>query len=238
MTAAHFFAPDVSGDRVRLDDEEARHAVRVLRVRPGEEITVSDGAGEVVRATVTEAGAALNADVIERRSEPRPAPALHVFAAIPKAGKLDLVVQKLTELGVEVIQPFPAARSVARWDASKGEGQTARLNAIAHEAAKQSRRAWLPQVRLPRSLHELELPGPSFVLDSEASVRLSDALPAQPPETIGLIVGPEGGLERVEVDRLSGRGAIPVSLGPLILRTETAALVAATVAGARYGRIG
>jgi 16S rRNA (uracil1498-N3)-methyltransferase len=238
MTAAHFFSPDVSGDHVRLDGDEARHAVRVLRIRPGDEITVSNGAGQVVRAFVTEAGNALIADVKERRSEPRRAPALYVFAAIPKAGKLDLVVQKLTELGVEVIQPYPAARSVARWDARKSEGQTARLNAIAHEAAKQSRRAWLPVVRTPRPLDELELPGPSFVLDASAAVRLTDALPAERPKEIGLIVGPEGGLSPGEVDDLSARGAAPVSLGPLILRTETAALVAATVAGARYGRIG
>jgi 16S rRNA (uracil1498-N3)-methyltransferase len=238
MTAAHFFAADVSGSGVKLEGEEARHAVRVLRIRPGEEITVSNGAGEVVRATVTEAGAVVKADVKERRSEPQPRPALHVFAAIPKAGKLDLVVQKLTELGVEVIQPFPASRSVARWDSKKAAAQTERLNAISREAAKQSRRAWLAEVRPPQGLDALELPEAAFVLDEEAIVRLTAALPDEPPETIGLIVGPEGGFEREEIAALSARGASPASLGPLILRTETAALVAATVASIRYERLG
>jgi 16S rRNA (uracil1498-N3)-methyltransferase len=238
MTAAHFFAPDTSGDQVRLDGDEARHAVRVLRVRAGEEITVSNGAGEIVRAVVTDAGATLTADVKERRSEPRPTPALHVFTAIPKTGKLDLVVQKLTELGVEVIQPFPASRSVARWDAKKAAAQIERLNAIAYHAAKQSRRAWLPEVRSAAPLDGVDLPEASFVLDEGATIRLSDALPDEPPETIGLIVGPEGGFEREEVDALSARGVREVSLGPLILRTETAALVAATVASVRYKAIG
>jgi 16S rRNA (uracil1498-N3)-methyltransferase len=238
MTAAHFFTPDVSGARVTLEGDEARHAVRVLRVGPGEEITVSNGAGEVVRAIVTEAGATLNADVKERRSEPRPRPALHVFAAIPKAGKLDLVVQKLTELGVEVIQLFPASRSVARWDAKKASAQTERLNAISREAAKQSRRAWLAEVRAPRRLDALDLPKASFVLHTEAAVRLTAALPVEPPETIGLIVGPEGGFEREEIAALISRGVAPVSVGPLILRTETAALVAAIVASVRYEPMG
>jgi 16S rRNA (uracil1498-N3)-methyltransferase len=238
MTAAHFFAPDVSGEVVKLEGDEARHAVRVLRVRPGEEITVSNGAGEVVRAVVTEAGATLSADVEARRSEPRPRPALHVFAAIPKAGKLDLVVQKLTELGVEVIQPFPASRSVARWDPKKASAQTERLNAISREAAKQSRRAWLAEVRLPQRLETLELPKAAFVLDEEAGLRLTAALPDEAPETIALIVGPEGGFEREEVETLSARGVTPASLGPLILRTETAALVATTVAAVRYERMG
>jgi len=238
MTAAHFFTPDVSGDRVTLEGEEARHAVRVLRVRPGEEITVSNGDGEVVRALVTEAGATVSAEVKDRRSEPRPAPAMHVFAAIPKAGKLDLVVQKLTELGVEMIQPFPAARSVARWDDTKKAAQTARLQAIAREAAKQSRRAWLPEVRSPVALNAIELPSATFVLDEEAVIRLSAALPEGAPETIGLVVGPEGGFDRDEIAELTVRGVAPVSLGPLILRTETAALVAATVASVRYKRLG
>jgi 16S rRNA (uracil1498-N3)-methyltransferase len=238
MTAAHFFAPDVSGDLVRLEDDEARHAVRVLRVRPGEEITISNGAGEVVRAVVTEAGTTVSAEVKERRSEPPPRPAIHVFAAIPKAGKLDLVVQKLTELGVEVIQPFPAARSVARWDAKKAAAQTARLTAISREAAKQSRRAWLAEVRSPVALEAIELPEATFVLDEEAVIRLSVALPREAPETIGLVVGPEGGFDREEVAALRARGVAPVSLGPLILRTETATLVAATVASVRYERLG
>jgi 16S rRNA (uracil1498-N3)-methyltransferase len=238
MTAPHFFAPDVSPDHITLEGEEARHAVRVLRIRPGEEITVSNGRGEVVTATVTEAGATLDAEIRKRHTEPVPRPAVTVFAAIPKAGKLDLVVQKLTELGVDKIRPFPAERSVSRWDAKKATAQTERLNAIAREAAKQSRRAWLPEVLAPEPLEKLDLPASTFVLDEETEGGLRDLLPAEAPAEVGLIVGPEGGFTREEVAALAGRGVTAASLGPLVLRTETAALVAAAVVGVRYGRLG
>jgi len=246
MTAPHFFASDVSGASVVLVGEDARHAIRVLRIRAGEQITVSNGAGEVVRAIVTTpdggsgpgATGPLTADVSERWTESPFRPAIHVFQAIPKTGKLDLVVQKLTELGVEVIQPFPAARSIVRWDARKASAQTQRLAAIAREAAKQSRRAWLPEVRSPQRLESLELPACTLVLDEEAEDRVGEVLPSEPPETIGIVVGPEGGFGQEEVAVLRVRGADPVTLGPVILRTETAALVAVVVACVRYGRLG
>lgn len=238
MTAPHFFAPDVAGDWVVLKGDEARHATRVLRIRPSETITVSDGRGEVVHASVVEAGEELVAEVRDRSSEPRPRPSLHVFHAIPKSGKLDLVVQKLTELGADVIQPFPAKRSVSRWDPRKAATQTERLSAIAREAAKQSRRAWLPDVRGPAPLEECALPDPSFVLDEEATTRFRGVLPSEAPETLGLIVGPEGGLAREEVSGLEARGAKAVSLGPAILRTETSALAASAVVLVLYERLG
>ncbi len=238
MTAPHFFAPDVSGAVVALGDDESRHALRVLRMRPGEAITISNGHGDMVRATVIDAGPLLTAAVAERRTVARPEPRLVMFCAIPKAGKLDLVVQKLTELGVDAIQPFRAARSIARWDPGKAKAQTERLNTIAHEAAKQSRRAWLPEVRPPASLDEIALPAVSFVVDEEARTPLRESLPVEAPETVAIVVGPEGGLEREEVAALAERGAPAASLGPLILRTETAALVAAAVVGVRYGLLG
>lgn len=238
MTAPRFFADDVAGERIVLTGEEARHAVRVLRIEPGETITLSDGRGAVVEAVVTGVGRELIADVRTRRVEPRPTPTLHVFHAIPKAGKLDLVVQKLTELGADVIQPFPAVRSVARWEQRKGVEQTRRLGVIAREAAKQSRRGWLVDVRPPAPMDALDLQTPTFVLHEEAASRLLDCLPDEPPSDMGLVVGPEGGLTEEEVSRLAERGAQAVSLGPLILRTETAALAAAVVILGRYGRIG
>ena len=238
MTAPRFFTEDVTGERVVLTGDEAHHAVRVLRIRPGEVITVSDGRGAVVRATVRDAGRELNADVVERRNDPRPVPSLVVVHGIPKAGKLDLVVQKLTELGVDEIAPVAMERSVARWDQRKAAEHTARLAAIAREAAKQSRRAWLPEVRAPGRLVTLELSQPAFVLHEEAADRLVHRLPEAAPATLTLVVGPEGGLTSDEVSRLVEAGAAPVSLGPLVLRTETAALAAAVVVLTRYGRIG
>lgn len=238
MTSPHFFADDVATDRIELAGEEARHAVRVLRIRPGEEITVSDGRGSVAVATVVEAASDLVAEVKERRREPRPVPRVHVLQAIPKAGKLDLIVQKLTELGVDVIRPFAAERSVARWGERKASDQTRRLTAIGREASKQARRSWLPEILPPLPLDRIDVTLPAFVLHEEATARLGARLPVHPPETLTLVVGPEGGLTTAEVSMLDGRGGEAVSLGPLVLRTETSALAAATLVLGRYGRIG
>ena len=238
MSAPHFFAADVTGDRVTLTGEDARHAAKVLRIRPGEVITVSDGAGTVVRASVESASVELVASVTERWTDPAIEPAIQVFQAIPKAGKLDLVVQKLTELGADVIQPFPASRSVARWDDEKAAAQTERLAAIARESSKQSRRSRLPEVRAPAPLGSLDLPACTVVLDAEAERRVRDVFPADPPPAIGLVIGPEGGLDGDELRLLESRGAVPATLGPLVLRTETAALAAVAVIASRYGRLG
>lgn len=238
MSAPHFFADDVSGDRVILDGDEAHHAVRVLRLRPGEAITVSDGRGTVADAAVVEAGDRLVAHVNGRRAVPAPSPAVQVFQAIPKHGKLDLVVQKLTELGAAEIRLFVAARSVPRWDPSKGAAHAARLSDVARHAAKQSRRAWLPRVFAPAPIDVLDLPVPTLVLHETATIRLGAALPDHAPRTLCIVVGPEGGLTEAEVSGLAARGATPVTLGPSILRTETAALAAASIVLSRYGMLG
>ncbi|MEX2555894.1 MAG: RsmE family RNA methyltransferase [Actinomycetota bacterium] len=238
MTAPHFFAADVTGERVVLERDDSRHALRVLRLRPGEQITVSDGRGSVVEATVGDDDDHLVAHVTDRRSEPEPRPALHVYQALPKAGKLDLVVQKLTELGVSSINLFASRRSVPRWDAAKAASHTARLGEVARQAAMQSRRAWLPRVLPPSPLSSLAMAEPLLVLHGSATTRLSDALPETWPSAFGLVVGPEGGLTEEEVTALRALGAIPVTMGPLILRTETAALAAAAIVLGRYGQLG
>lgn len=239
MSAPRFFAADVSGERVAVTGDEARHAIRVLRVRPGERVSVADGRGVVVEGPVIAADRDLVVEVEDRRTVPRPRPSLVVVQAIPKRGKLDLVVQKLTELGADVFRPLAAARSVSRWDGPKGKAQVERLSAIAHESAKQARRAFVPAIEGPATLDSLgPLPAVSYVLDSEATERLGRALPVESPEEVAIIVGPEGGFTPEEISRLARSGATPVTLGPLILRTETAALAAAAVVLSRYGRIG
>src|SRR5439155_1383993 len=109
----------------------------------------------------------------------QPSPRVIVFPAMPKAGKLDAVVQKLTELGVDEIRPWFAKRSVIRWDAGKTAGRTARLRAIAREAAMQARRAWLPEVAEPGPLEHL--PEIAFVLHESATAGLIAALPSVAP---------------------------------------------------------
>lgn len=236
MTAPHFFCRDVASGRLRISGDDARHAVRSLRLRPGEPITVSDGRGTVAIARVVEAGDDLVAEVTGRRTVPPAFPRLVVFQALPKSGKLDDVVRKLTEIGVDEIVPWRAARSVVRWDPLKAQAQIARLRAIAREAAMQSRRAWLPEVRDLAAIDDV--PAGAIVLHEEADLRLGALLPAQAPPLLTLVVGPEGGLAPEEVSGLRDQGASVGSLGDPILRTETAAMVATALVLGAYGRIG
>lgn len=238
MSAAHFFAEDVSGENVIVEGADARHALRVLRLRPGERVTVSDGRGAIVDAVVAGDRDRLVASVTARRAVAAPRPELHVFQAIPKTGKLDLVVQKLTELGVAAVHLFPAARSVPRWDEAKGDAQTARLAEVARQAAMQSRRAWLPAVLPPVPPDSLDLTQPAFVLDASGERRLTHALPSEPPATLSLVVGPEGGLSGDELTAFRARGATIVSMGSPILRTETAALAATALVLGKYDLLG
>ncbi|MFA5892015.1 MAG: RsmE family RNA methyltransferase [Actinomycetota bacterium] len=237
MSAPHFFARAVAGDEVVIGGEDARHAARVLRIRPGEEITVADGAGSFVRARTVDVGpGAVRAEVLERRTVPRPHPRVTVFPAVCKHGKLEFVVQKLTELGVDRIAPWFAARSIVRWDPDKRRAHGDRLRAVAWEASKQSRRVWLPEIVDPAELPAL--PAVAVVLDEESSDRLGALLPVGEPDEIGVIIGPEGGLDREEVGTFRGLGALVAGLGPSILRTETAAIIGPALVLARYGRLG
>ena len=237
MTAAHFFADDVSGDSIRITGDDAHHAARALRIRPGEEITISDGRGSVVRARCTDVSpSAVNADVLARDHVEQPVPTVVVYPAVPKAGKLETIVQKLTELGVDEIRPWFAARSVVKWDAKKAAARAERLRAVAREAAMQSRRAFLPLVTDPED--PSDLPETTVVLHEVATSPLSTVLPAVVPQRVGIVVGPEGGLAEDEFERLAALGATPASLGSTILRTETASVVGPALVLARFGRLG
>jgi 16S rRNA (uracil1498-N3)-methyltransferase len=239
VTAPHFFCASVEADLLRIEGADARHA-RSLRLRVGETVTVSDGRGMVATTCVREAadsrGGALTLEVLERRTVDEEPPLLIVYPAVPKADKLDLVVQKLTEIGVAAIKPWPAARSIARWDARKTASVTARLQAIAREASMQSRRPFLASVDAPAP--PTGLPVPTFVLHEGSGLGLSAALPAGRPDVIGLVTGPEGGLTDEELATLEAAGARAVGLGPQILRTETAAIVAVALVLGRYGKLG
>jgi len=237
VTAAHFFCDDVAGDTVRITGDDAHHAARALRIRVGEEITVSDGRGTVVRAHVSDVSpSAVVAGVVARTAVEAPSPSVVVFPAMPKSGKLETVVQKLTELGVDEIRPWLAARSVVRWAEDKAATRLRRLRAIAREAAMQSRRAWLPSIGEPEPLERL--PETTVVLDESAPTGLTASLPSVAPLVVGVVVGPEGGLEPEEVARLVAGGARAVSLGPAILRTETASIIGPALVLARYERLG
>ncbi len=237
-----FVLPDDLGSEtavVRGDD--AYHAARVMRIRVGERLLLADGRGRVAAATATAvAPEALHARVEAIRHEPAPSPALTVVVGLLKTGKLDLTVQKLTELGVERIVPVTCQRSVVRWDDRKAAATRDRWASVARAAAKQAHRARVPEVAPVRPLAEAlpDLPAPLVVCWEESERPLRGALPDPAPAALTLLIGPEGGLEDSEVEACRAVGGTDVSLGRLVLRAETAAIVATSMVGFHYDLLG
>jgi 16S rRNA (uracil1498-N3)-methyltransferase len=218
-----------------LLSDEARHYLRdVLRLAPGDEVEVFDGRGAAWEARVAPGFDALVLGA--RRERARAAAAVWLLVALAKGEKMDLVVQKATELGVAGLAPFGAERSVVRLDAARGEERASRWRRIAAEAARQCGRADVPEVRAPAPLAEALAalaPGAAlFALDPSGAPLAAAAAEAG---TCAAVVGPEGGLTRAELARCEEAGARLASLGPRVLRAETAAIVAAALLQARFG---
>ncbi|MBI5161002.1 MAG: 16S rRNA (uracil(1498)-N(3))-methyltransferase [Micrococcales bacterium] len=225
------------GDRVRLDGDEARHAVHVARARVGERLAIGDGAGRVALGIVTGvADAELRLEVEELRIEPVPNPELWLVQALAKGDRDELAIQAATELGASGIVPWAAERSVTRWEGPKAAKAHARWAAIVREAAKQAIRSRVPVVAPLARLGDLaRMPGAVLVLEPTASASISSVdLPTE--GRIALVVGPEGGVTPRELDALSAVGAVPVRLGPEVLRTSTAGPAALTALNLRLGR--
>jgi 16S rRNA (uracil1498-N3)-methyltransferase len=228
---------------VALAAADARHAIRSLRLRPGDEFTSSDGEGGLARCRIVRAERLLvEAEVVERSEVPRPLPALTVVVAPPKGERLNWVVQKLSEVGADAIVLATTARSVRRWEGQRGARIAPRLVSVAREAAKQARRPFIPTVSGPIPWAEAVVPdavdGPEVVLWERATAGLPSTLPNEPPREITLVIGPEGGIPEEDARAAERAGAALASLGPNVLRTETAAVAAAVVTLARYGRLG
>jgi 16S rRNA (uracil1498-N3)-methyltransferase len=214
--AAHVFVADLGSPD--LDDDDRHHLTRVLRLRPGDVVTASDGAGRW-RSCRLAAGGALEpaGDAV---AEPAAAPPITIAFAVTKGERPELAVQKLTELGVDRIVPFVAARSVARWDGDRAARHVDRLRRVAREAAMQSRRAWLPDVADVADFADVA---------ALAGAALADAGGGAPSlVTPVVLLGPEGGWSPEE----RAAGLPVVGLGPHVLRAETAAIAAAAVLGA------
>lgn len=226
-----------------VEGPDAHHLTVVRRARPGDLIHVCDGRGRLVDARLrTLYPGRVQAEIVSERVLARREPSISVAQALSKAAKLDHVIQKLVELGVDEVVVFRAGRSVPRWAPDKTAKMRDRWESIAREAAKQSRRAFLPRVAGPLDAEEAAVTmgeaGVALIADEQATAPLRSALPERAPGRVGLVVGPEGGLSREEVGRFAERGAIPVTLGTQILRTETAAVVVAALVMYHFGLIG
>jgi 16S rRNA (uracil1498-N3)-methyltransferase len=243
VSRPHFFAgaPDPA-ETVVLESDDAHHALRALRLRPGDEFTSSDGRGAMARCRITRAERLLvEGEVLERSVEPPPRPWVSVVLAPPKGERLAWAVQKLTETGVDAVVLAEAARSVRRFEGDRGDRAVERLRSVAREAAKQSRRRTIPDVHGPLpwadAVAVAVADGPVVVLWEQARAGLTSVLPPDPGR-VALAVGPEGGIPEEDARAAEDAGAVTASLGPNVLRTETAAVVGLAVALARYGRLG
>jgi 16S rRNA (uracil1498-N3)-methyltransferase len=230
----------VAGDVIVLSGPEGRHGATVRRLVPGERADVTDGAGQVAECIVTQAaGGELRLAVRSRRVVPPADPALTVVQALPKGDRGQLAVEMMTAAGVDVIVPWAAQRCVTQWHGERGERALGRWRATAREAAKQARRARFPEVTglasAPEVAQAVRSAALAVLLDPGAGTALS-TLPLPSSGGLVVIVGPEGGLSPAEVAALTGAGAVGAHLGPTVLRTSTAGVVAASVMLSRAGR--
>ena len=210
-SAAHVFVQSL--DAPSLSDDDQHHLLKVLRVKSTDQITVSNGFGAWITATINKDGDVLATSELFVVEPPKWK--LCVAFAPVKGEKPELIVQKLTELGIDEIIPLaPTSRSVVRWDAAKAEKQTSRLQRVANEASMQSRRVWLPVVHPVTQLADL-------VSRSEVAFAEPGGVEVAAAHRT-IVVGPEGGFAPDELDGSVSR----VSLGESVLRAETAAIVA------------
>lgn len=228
------------GDAVTLTGAEAHHAAAVRRVRVDEAVTLGDGRGAWLEGLVTAATPKqVDVRVTAREDRPAAAPRFVLVQALAKGDRDELAVQAATELGVDAIVPWQAARSVSRWDAKADKG-VARWRTIVREAAKQAHRAWIPEVEgVARTADLVALSGTALVLVLEPSA--SDRLTVVADEAVDgrdvvLLVGPEGGIAPEELSALESAGARLVRLGDTVLRTSTAGAAAISVLSAAHGR--
>ena len=218
------------GDEVELAGDEGRHAAVVRRIKVGERIVVSDGAGVGVRGevtAVTKTSVTLRVDEVLHAPEP---PLRYVAAqALAKGDRAELAVEVLTELGIDEIVPWQASRSIVRWVPERAERHLLRWRSTAREATKQSRRLRVPIVGMPMTTRELALriqqTALTLVLHEGAEMPLADVeFPAE--GEVLIIVGPEGGIAGEELAEFEAAGGRSVTLSDGVLRTSTAGVVA------------
>ncbi|EID52876.1 16S rRNA (uracil(1498)-N(3))-methyltransferase [Saccharomonospora xinjiangensis] len=240
-----FLVPELpEGEFATLDGEEAHHAVTVRRLRTGERLTLSDGHGGVADCVTVAAHPGrkpiVELRVVATRTVRAPALRVTVVQALAKGDRGELAVELATEAGADAIVPWRAARSVVRWDdGARTEKALGKWRGTARAAAKQARRAWLPEVAEPVTtrdlaavLSEADL---ALVLDGDAQEGITE-VPLPSEGELVLVVGPEGGVAPEEFAAFTAAGARRVRLGPTVLRTSTAAAVALGALGALTAR--
>ena len=255
MSNPVFFTPagaldsTVPGSLFVLDGAEARHAVTVKRLAVGEQVDIADGAGKRITGTVTEAAPAeLTVECASVSVEPRPDIRLVLVQALAKGDRDELAIETATELGIDAVIPWQSERSIVRWKGDRAAKAHGKWQSAVTAAAKQARRAWIPEVRpavdTQALAKEVADAGLAVILHEDAVTPLRRVLgkwseerqEASDPGEILLIVGPEGGISPREVTRLCSAGAVTALLGPHVLRSSTAGPAGVVVASDVLGR--
>lgn len=229
-----------------LEGTEARHAVTVKRLTPGEPVDIVDGAGTRMSGRVLAATPArLEVECASVDVEERPSTRLVLVQALAKGDRDELAIETGTELGIDAVIPWQSERSIVRWKGDRAAKAHAKWQSVVAAAAKQARRAWVPEVRPAVDTAALaglvEAAGLAVILHEDAVRPLRAVLEASlvagtEPREVLLIVGPEGGISPREVTRLCGKGAVTALLGHHVLRSSTAGPAAVVLASDILGR--
>jgi len=232
--------PMAVGEIITLPDPVAHHAW-VVRLQPGATLTLFNGDGgeyAAELATLDRKSASARIQGFIARESELPYE-ITLVQALPEAAKMDWIIEKAVEMGVAAIQPLAAQRSVVRLSGERAEKRQAHWQAVIVAASEQSGRNRLarlaPLVDLPRALEQAAA-GRCILLSPRATQTLADWAHGQPPQALALMVGPEGGFTDQEQDAAIAAGALPLSMGPRVLRTETAALAALSMLQACWGQ--
>jgi 16S rRNA (uracil1498-N3)-methyltransferase len=219
-----------------LTGDEAHHALHVVRVRPGERVAVVDGAGHEFLCEVQGYDRdTARLTVVEKHFQSAPSSQITLLQGVPKGKIMEAIIQKATELGAFRIVPLLSERVVTRLDDKEGRRKAEKWRSVAREALKQCGSAWLPTVELPMTPNQFLAHNESFELALVASLE-SGSRPAreyfralevehrQMPKSVGVWVGPEGDFTPAETQAIKSHGVLPITLGRLVLRVETAAI--------------
>ncbi|QYF90151.1 16S rRNA (uracil(1498)-N(3))-methyltransferase [Arthrobacter sp. PAMC25284] len=243
----------VPGSTFILGGSEARHAVTVKRLGAGEPVDIADGAGKRLTGTVRAAAPGeLTVECSELAVEPRPGIRLVLVQALAKGDRDELGAETATELGIDAVIPWQAERSIVRWKAERAAKAHAKWQSVVTAAAKQARRAWIPEVRAAVDgaglqsavaaadfaviLHEDAVRPLRQVLEAWRDSQPPAGGPSGPDREVLLVVGPEGGISPREVTRLCDAGAVTALLGHHVLRSSTAGPAATVLASDILGR--
>jgi 16S rRNA (uracil1498-N3)-methyltransferase len=239
-----FYLPpeNCRGTILTLLERDAHHAMNVLRIKSRERVAVLNGAGDEFDCEVTSASKkSVQLSVLEKKIHPPPPFQITLIQAIPKGKMMDWIIEKATELGAARIIPLLAERVVTRLDAHEAGEKRDKWQHIAIEAIKQCGQPWLPRVETPLMPKDFVARGEKFELPLVGSLQSDSLHPRKffrrfsetnkrPPQSVAIWVGPEGDFTPEEMELIKSSGGLPITLGPLVLRCETAAMYCLAIA--------